>query len=277
MASWQAKQRDPLFDQNTQAALERARQGTGGAVGIIVRRRADRHDAGQLVGGTIPASFRPPTSLPENLLGSFGAYLASPLMMIAGKGAWLLVIGAVVWGLRLILHRGEERIMRAIFLPIAVALVSVYCSSLAPDAGWQQSYGMGGHFGDMVMGALLNLIPVKAQIGIKIAALLVAAGAIGFSTFVLGSSTGPNCACCAAFPDRPDDPPMIWRCAPSDAARSYRPAWQAGSDHVVTAMQGGNRRSRRAAMRGRACLSAAETQEAEQKYLELAEDLPELN
>ncbi|RNF35342.1 DNA translocase FtsK [Paracoccus methylarcula] len=184
MASWQAKHRDPLFDQSTQAALERRGKELAGAglilVGVLVAMMLGSWTAED-------PSFLAATDAPaQNLLGSFGAYVSSPLMMIAGKGSWMLVVGAFVWGLRLMLHRGEERIMRAIFLPIAVALASVYCSSLAPDAEWQQSYGMGGHFGDMVMGALLNVIPLKAQIGIKIAALLVVIGAVAVSAFVLG-------------------------------------------------------------------------------------------
>ncbi|RMC37758.1 DNA translocase FtsK [Paracoccus alkanivorans] len=184
MASWQAKHRNPLFDQSTQAALERRGKELAGAglivVGILI--------AMMLASWTAEdPSFLAATDAPaQNLLGSFGAYVSSPLMMIAGKGSWMLVVGAFVWGLRLMLHRGEERVMRAIFLPIAVALVSVYCSSMVPGAQWQQSYGMGGHFGDMVMGALLNVIPFKAQIGIKIAALLVAIVAFGASAFVLG-------------------------------------------------------------------------------------------
>ncbi|MFD2844412.1 DNA translocase FtsK 4TM domain-containing protein [Paracoccus cavernae] len=47
-----------------------------------------------------------------NLLGRFGAYVASALFMIAGYGSYMLSIGAIVWGLRLLLHRGEERLMR---------------------------------------------------------------------------------------------------------------------------------------------------------------------
>ena len=54
-----------------------------------------------------------------------------------GGIAWGLALGALVWGLRLMLHRGEDRVMRAVFLPIAVALGSVYCASLVPPPGWQ--------------------------------------------------------------------------------------------------------------------------------------------
>ncbi|MBO9453904.1 DNA translocase FtsK 4TM domain-containing protein [Paracoccus sp. R12_1] len=184
MASWQAKHRDPLFDQNTQAALERRGKELAGA-GLIV--------LGVLVAMMLGSwsaedpSFLSATDAPaQNLLGSFGAYVASPLMMIAGYGSWVLVLAAFVWGLRLMLHRSEERIMRGIFTPIAVALASVYCSTLTPTPDWQQNYGLGGHFGDMVMGAMLTIIPMKAQIGIRLAALIVAAGALAAVVFVLG-------------------------------------------------------------------------------------------
>ena len=184
MASWQAKGRDPLFDQTTQAALERRGKELLGA-GLIV--------LGGLIALMLASwspddpSFLSATDAPaQNWLGMVGAYVASPLMMIAGFGAWMLVVGAWGWGLRLILHRGADRIMRAIFLPIAVALWSVYATSLVPPAGWAQNYGLGGHFGDMVMAAILNLLPMPPHAGIKIASALTALGALAFSAFVLG-------------------------------------------------------------------------------------------
>ncbi|MDQ1900868.1 DNA translocase FtsK 4TM domain-containing protein [Paracoccus sp. WLY502] len=184
MASWQAKHRDPLFDQSTQAALERRGKELLGAglvtVGILIA---------VMLASWSPEdpSFLSATDEPaQNMLGSFGAYVASPLMMIAGHGSWMLVIAALVWGLRFMLHRGEERFMRALFTPIAAALASVYCSTLVPGESWEQTYGLGGHFGDMIMGAMLNLLPVKAQIGIRLAGLVVALGTLAMAAFVLG-------------------------------------------------------------------------------------------
>nr|WP_111301527.1 DNA translocase FtsK [Paracoccus saliphilus] len=186
MASWQAKHRDPLFDQNTQAALERRGKELLGAglilVGVLVSMMLGSWSSDD-------PSFLSATDAPaENMLGSFGAYIASPLMMIAGYGSWMLVVAAWVWGLRLMLHRGEERLMRGIFTPLAVALVSVYASTMMPGPEWQQTYGLGGHFGDMIMGAMLNLLPLKAQLGIRIAALLVAVAVLAVGAFVLGFS-----------------------------------------------------------------------------------------
>ena len=155
MASWQAKHRDPLFDQSTQAALERRGKELLGA-GLIV--------LGLLIAAMLVSytpddpSFMSATDQPaQNYLGRPGAYVASALFMITGYGTWVLVVGAVAWGLRFMLHRGEERIMRGIFLPIGMVLVSVYATSMVPPAGWTQSFGLGGHLGDMLMGAMLGL------------------------------------------------------------------------------------------------------------------------
>ncbi|WP_265501737.1 DNA translocase FtsK [Paracoccus beibuensis] len=184
MASWQAKQRDPLFDQSTRAALERRGKELAGAgliiLGIVIAMMLGSWTADD-------PSFRSATDAPaQNMLGSFGAYVASALIMIAGYGSWMLVAAAWVWGLRLMLHKGEDRLMRGIFTPLAVALVSVYASTLVPGPEWQQTYGLGGHFGDMVMGALLNILPMKAQLGIRVAALLMALAVVAAGAFVFG-------------------------------------------------------------------------------------------
>ena len=184
MASWQAKHRDPLFDQSTQAALERRGKELLGA-GLVV--------LGVLIAMMLVSyspddpSFMSATDQPaQNYLGRPGAYIASALFMITGYGTWALVLGAVVWGLRLMLHRGEERIMRAIFLPIGMVLVSVYATSMAPPPGWTQNFGLGGHLGDMLMGGMLSAMPMRASIAIKFLALLTAIGAAAFLAFVLG-------------------------------------------------------------------------------------------
>lgn len=184
MASWQAKHRDPLFDQSTQAALERRGKELLGA-GLVI--------LGVLIAMMLVSyspddpSFMSATDQPaQNYLGRFGAYVASALFMITGYGTWILVVGAVVWGLRLMLHRGEERLMRGIFLPIAMVLVSIYATSMAPPPDWTQSFGLGGHLGDMLMGGMLSAMPMKASVAIKLLALLTAVGTVAFLAFVLG-------------------------------------------------------------------------------------------
>ncbi len=184
MASWQAKHRDPLFDQSTQAALERRGKELLGAslivLGVLIAMMLGSYSPDD------PSIMSATDQQAVNLLGRFGAYIASALFMIAGYGAYVLSLGAIVWGLRFMLHRGEERYIRAIFLPLAMVLASVYATSMAPPPAWTQSFGLGGYLGDMVMGAVLSALPVKASIGIKIVALLVAVGAVAFLGFVLG-------------------------------------------------------------------------------------------
>ncbi|NCU19382.1 hypothetical protein EOM89_01295 [Candidatus Falkowbacteria bacterium] len=185
MASYQARQRDPLLDQNTQAILERRGKELLGALLVL---------AGLLVammlGSYSPADpgWTAATDEPaQNMLGRLGATVASPLYVIAGYGAWGIAAALVVWGVRFVTHRGEDRALsRVIFVPIGVALTSVYAASLVPGADWGHSFGLGGLFGDTVMGALLNLSPFGAAFGIKIMALLVAMAALGMGAFVLG-------------------------------------------------------------------------------------------
>ena len=104
MASWQAKQRNPLFDQSTQAALERRGKEVVGAALVVL---------GALIALMLLShspddpSFQSATDAPaQNLLGGIGAYVSSALFMITGYGSYMLAVGAVGWGLRLMLHRG---------------------------------------------------------------------------------------------------------------------------------------------------------------------------
>ncbi len=185
MASYQVRQRDPLLDQNTQAILERrGKELLGGglvALGVIAAMMLASYspeDPSWMAASDAPA---------QNWLGRIGAGIASPLMVIVGYGAWLLPLGLLAWGVRFITHRGEERASgRAIFLPIAVAVASVYAALLVPGAEWGQAFGLGGHFGDMIAGSLLGVTPVSGSIGLKLLSVVLAVAALAMSSFVLG-------------------------------------------------------------------------------------------
>ena len=185
MATYQARQRDPLLDSNTQAVLERRGKELLG-VGLLFAACL----MGLILWSYVPEdpSWLSATDEPvRNFLGRFGASIASPLIVIAGIGAWGTVALLATWGLRFVLHKGEERaVTRAIFAPIAIALVSVYASTHVPFDGWTHSFGLGGLFGDTVLGAVLGVVPIKATIGLKVMALFMAAGALVMSAFVLG-------------------------------------------------------------------------------------------
>ncbi|OYU38349.1 MAG: cell division protein FtsK [Pseudorhodobacter sp. PARRP1] len=185
MASYQARQRDPLLDQGTTAMLERrGRELLGialilGAFAFLLMLGSySPEDPGWMVATDEPAA---------NTLGRFGAALASTLMIIGGKGAWAIPLILAAWGLRFVLHRGAERaISRMVFAVIAVAMASVYAATLLPSAMWVHSFGMGGLFGDTVVGALMNIIPGTSAIGLKLISLASGGAMIALLLFVTG-------------------------------------------------------------------------------------------
>ena len=189
MASYQIRQRDPLLDQKMQAILERrGRELIGLAlllaafVMALILGSYNASDPGWM------AATDGPT---QNLLGRFGATVASPLIIIAGRGAWGIAIVLAAWGLRFALHRGSERALnRVIFAPIAIAILSVYASTLTPPADWHHSFGVGGLFGDTVLGAVLGLVPFGAAFGLKVMSVISAVAVIAMGLFVTGFDRG---------------------------------------------------------------------------------------
>ena len=185
MASYQVRQRDPLLDQNTQAMLEkRGRELLGLALIAVAFGFAlllgsySPEDPGWMVATDEPAA---------NYLGRFGAALASTLIIIGGKGAWGIPVVLAAWGSRFVLHHGAERALsRMIFAVIAIALGSVYAATLVPGAEWTHSFGLGGLFGDTVLGALLGLVPGGVALGLKLISVAAGAAMIGMMLFVTG-------------------------------------------------------------------------------------------
>ncbi|WP_138422074.1 DNA translocase FtsK [Maritimibacter alexandrii] len=183
--AYHVRERDPIFDEATQAMIERRGKELLGlalfVVGVAIALMMATYSAEDP--GWMSATEGPA----QNALGQFGATLASPLAIILGYGAWGFAAAFAAWGARYILHRGEERAMaRAIFAPIAVALASVYASTLVPPVDWTHSFGMGGLFGDTVLGAVLGVMPGSAAFGIKLLAILFAFAALIVGAFALG-------------------------------------------------------------------------------------------
>ncbi|WP_394198963.1 DNA translocase FtsK [Litoreibacter albidus] len=183
--AYQARPRDPFLDSDMQAAIEKRGKELFGfgllAIGVMVT---------MLLLSYVPEdpSWMSATDEPaKNWLGRYGAYLASPLFIIVGFGAWAIPFVAIVWGLRFVMHRGEDRaISRLIFAPLAIALASVYASTHVPVSEWTHSFGLGGLFGDTVLGAILGVAPISATFGLKVLAFIVFFGLIFLSLFVLG-------------------------------------------------------------------------------------------
>ncbi|MBA83543.1 MAG: cell division protein FtsK [Rhodobacteraceae bacterium] len=185
--AFQTRGRDPLFDSDMQAAIEkRGKELIGIALAIV------GVAAVAMMASYSPddPSFMLATDAPvQNLLGRLGASITAPMFMILGLGSWGLAIALLAWGFRFGLHLGEERALsRALLTPIWMAVLSVYASTLAPGPDWGQGFGLGGHFGDTVLGVLLNILPFSMAFGINLMSMLFAVAAIVLGTYVLGFS-----------------------------------------------------------------------------------------
>jgi S-DNA-T family DNA segregation ATPase FtsK/SpoIIIE len=185
MASYQARQRDPLLDRGTQAMLERRGRELLGLVLLLVALvfmlilwSYSPEDPGWMVATEDPA---------QNLFGRFGAALASTLIILIGKGAWTIPLIFAAWGMRFMLHRGGERAVgRVVFAVIAVAFAAVHSATLVPGEAWTHTFGLGGLFGDTVLGSLIGIFPGTAGFGLKLLSLLTFAGLITMMLFVTG-------------------------------------------------------------------------------------------
>ena len=185
MASYQTRQRDPLLDSATQAALEKRSKelvGLGlGLVGLVIA---------LIVGSYSPddPSWISATDAPvQNWLGHFGASIAAPLMMVVGLGIWVVPALLIAWGARFVLHRGQERaIGRIIFAPVAIVVAAVYAATLTPGADWPANFGLGGLFGDTVLGVILTIVPFSAVFGVKLLSFLTGLGLVALMAFALG-------------------------------------------------------------------------------------------
>jgi DNA segregation ATPase FtsK/SpoIIIE, S-DNA-T family len=185
MASFQARQRDPLLHQTTQAMLERRGRELLGLVLVLLACAAalmlgtySPDDPGWMVATEEPA---------QNLLGRFGAATASTLTILIGRGAWAIPVILAVWGGRFLLHRGGERALgRVVFAVIAVAFAAVHCATLVPGDSWSHTFGLGGLFGDTVLGSLIGVVPGTAGFGLKVLSLLSFAGLLAMMLYVTG-------------------------------------------------------------------------------------------
>lgn len=185
MASYQARQRDPLLDQDTQAVLERRGKellGAGfvfaGLMASLMLMSYSPEDPSWLAAGSGEV---------QNYLGRFGAMFASPLMGILGLGAWMVPLALLVWGARFITHRGEERWgARAVFLPMGIVVAAVHGALVEPSADWNAAFGMGGRLGDMIAGSLLGIAPVGGSGGLRLLAWVFTIPTLSAGLFVLG-------------------------------------------------------------------------------------------
>jgi S-DNA-T family DNA segregation ATPase FtsK/SpoIIIE len=183
--AYQTRGRDPLLDSTTQAVIEKRSKellGIGLVVlGVLVAMMIGSYspdDPNWMLASDAPV---------QNWLGRFGASLAQPLFMIGGVATWGIALSLVVWGLRLVFHYGEERLVgRIIFAPIAIAVAAIYAATLPTPAAWPHSFGVGGFFGDTVLSVLLTLLPIGVDFAIRLFSLIFGVGMLALGAFVLG-------------------------------------------------------------------------------------------
>lgn len=184
--AYQTRGRDPLLDSNMAEAIEKRGKELIGIALIIVGLMA-----AAMIGSYTPddPNWWVATDAPvQNWLGRAGASLAQPLVMVMGASLWGVAIVLTTWGLRFLFHWEQDRVWCLIFAPIVIAFGAVYAATLEPGQIWLQthSFGLGGLFGDTVMGAILTVLPLGSSFAIKLMSLVMGVGIVALGAFVLG-------------------------------------------------------------------------------------------
>ncbi|PCJ74483.1 MAG: cell division protein FtsK [Rhodobacteraceae bacterium] len=114
---------------------------------------------------------------PANMLGLAGSYIADPMHKAMGWAAFGIPLALVVWGVRLVLHSGQERALwRAIAVPPMIAVAAAFFATQVPPAGWAYEYGPDGIYG---LGGLFGDTAIKAFF------VLMPSGALGFNLLIV--------------------------------------------------------------------------------------------
>ncbi len=184
-----AKARAPLMESDTEAALRRRGSELVGLLLIGI---------GALAALMIwsyspddPSLFSATDEAPRNALGLVGASLADPLHRALGWASYGIAAAFAVWGLRFVLHAGENRaLVRAIAVPPAVLISATFAATHVPLAGWPHPYGLGGLLGDATLGALLSALPLDVTLSLRIVTVAVAVAFVASSAYALGVTWG---------------------------------------------------------------------------------------
>ena len=183
--AFQANQREPIFDNNIKLIIDRRSRELFGLLLIGV----------SLFLFTLLLTYNADDSSwlssssksPKNIMGQFGASTASLLFMIVGLSSWIIPSLLTAWGLRFLLHIGSNRALgRLVFSPIAVALICIFASSNPTPAEWSNPFGLGGLFGDMVLGSIINIFSIKSLVGVNLLSLTLFILSATTTFFVFG-------------------------------------------------------------------------------------------
>jgi len=118
----------------------------------------------------------------QNIMGFYGASYAMTLMFAIGWASWACSLAMIIWGFRLLLHRGHQLILkRGVFLPIFLAFTAVFMATNVPPANWPNSYNLGGFSGDAIFEVLVDFNPIDLAIWVKSVSLI-----LGISSFCIG-------------------------------------------------------------------------------------------
>ncbi len=183
--AYQSRPRDPLLEEHMQAAIRKRGSELIGlgllAIGVLFGLIMWSYSPDD------PSRFNVTSVPPKNMLGEFGAAIASTLILTIGKAAWVIPLFMVTWGVRFVLHIGEARaVSRVIFSPIFAAFAAIFMAAHVPAETWTHSFGLGGLFGDMALGLLVDINPLSLGFGVALITLILAAITISLGLYVLG-------------------------------------------------------------------------------------------
>ena len=183
--AYQTKPRDPLLEEHMQAAIQRRGSELIGfallAIGVLFALILWSYSPDD------PNRFNVTSQPAQNMLGEFGAAIASTLILTIGKAAWVIPVFMLTWGLRFILHIGEVRaVSRVIFSPIFAAITAILFAAHVPATTWSHSFGLGGLFGDMALGLLVDLSPLSLGFGVAMITLILGAVFAALGLYVHG-------------------------------------------------------------------------------------------
>ena len=183
--AYQTRPRDPLLEEHMQAAIRKRGSELIGlgllAVGILFTLIMWSYSPDD------PNRFNVTSAPAQNMLGEFGAAIASTLVLTIGKAAWVIPLFMVTWGIRFVLHIGETRaVSRVIFSPIFAAFAAILMAAHVSADSWSHAFGLGGLFGDMAMGFLVDINPFSLRLGVALITLILAAITASLGLYVLG-------------------------------------------------------------------------------------------